>query len=83
MAQKKVNKQKPVGNPTQQVPELDVPRESLLLGHMIKYNLYLLTKSIIFSAILKQVGDVDKSVIEANRVIGELDLDTKRKNEQQ
>lgn len=83
MAQKKTNKQKLVGNPTPEAPPIDVVKESLLLGHMIKYNLYLLTKSILFSSILKQLGDVDKSALEANRIIGELDLDTKRRNEQQ
>lgn len=68
---------------TTEEPKLDVNREAIILGHLIKYNLYLLTKSIIFSSLLQQSGDVEKSITEANRVVGELDLDTKKKLEQQ
>jgi len=67
-----------------ETPPLDIVKESLTLGHLVKYNLYLLTKSILFSAILaKSDGDVDKAAAEANRIIGELDLDTKKRLEQQ
>lgn len=79
MAQKKTTK----APAKEEAPKLDVVRESLLLGHLVKYNLYLLTKSIIFSSLLHQLGDVEKATEETNRVIGELDLDTKKRTEQQ
>ena len=64
-------------------PKLDTEREMLILGHLVKYNLYLLTKSIIFSSLLKQTGDVQKALNATETVIGELDLDTKSKSEKQ
>ena len=67
---------------SQEAQPLDTIRESLILGHLIKYNLYLLAKSIIFASIVKQTGDVDKSAEQTNRIIHELDLDTKKKTEQ-
>lgn len=54
--------------------------EYLILGHLIKYNLYLLTKSVVFSSILNRCESVDDAVETTNRVIAELDLDSKRKS---
>jgi hypothetical protein len=54
----------------------------LVLGHLIKYNLYLLAKSQIFAALLNTMN-TDDAIFETNRVIGELDLDTKRRAEMQ
>ena len=50
----------------------------LILGHLVKYNLYLLAKAQIFSALMQTLG-VDEAISETHRVIGELDLDTKRR----
>lgn len=50
----------------------------LVLGHLVKYNLYLLAKAQIFAA-LSQSLNVDEALAETHRVIGELDLDTKRR----
>lgn len=63
------------------VPEFDFDREVVVLGHLIKYNLYLLAKTNIFSSLLTQTGDVDKSISETTRVMSELDLDTKTRSE--
>mgnify|MGYP003325805148 CR=1 FL=1 len=50
----------------------------LVLGHLVKYNLYLLAKAQIFAA-LSQSLNVNEAIAETHRVIGELDLDTKRR----
>lgn len=71
IAKKKTKAQAP---PT----ELDIPRESLVLGHLIKYNLYLLTKAVIFAAMLPHSVDKDDAVTETNRIIDELDLQSKQ-----
>lgn len=54
----------------------------LVLGHLIKYNLYLLAKTQVFAALLGTLN-VDEAIFETNRVIGELDLDTKRRTAMQ
>lgn len=53
--------------------------EFVVLGHLIKYNLYLLAKSVVFSAVLRQKGDVQSAVTETHQVMQALDLDAKRK----
>lgn len=73
-------KKKPV---KETIPEIDVARESIILGHLVKYNLYLLAKSIIFSAVLAKSQDVTKAIEETELVITELDLDSKRKAQEQ
>ena len=55
------------------------PEEYLILGHLIKYNLYLLAKSVVFSSILTRCESVEDAVEATNRAIAELDLDSKRK----
>lgn len=55
----------------------------LVLGHLIKYNLYMLSKSIIFNGVLQKASSVDEAVKIANQVIEELDLDTKARKEQE
>lgn len=54
----------------------------LVLGHLIKYNFYMLAKSICFASILRETnGDIPAAVEEANSVMEALDLDTKRRRE--
>ena len=53
----------------------------VVLGHLIKYNLYLLAKSVVFSAVVAKSKNVDEAVDIANKVISELDLDSKRRAE--
>lgn len=55
----------------------------LILGHLIKYNLYLLSKSVIFSSILEQSKDIEKAISLTNQTMDELDLDTKARKEQE
>jgi hypothetical protein len=49
----------------------------LILGHMIKYNLYLLSKSIIFSSVVNKTNTLADAISLTNEVIGELDLASK------
>lgn len=67
--------------PSTDEPPVDYVREGLLLGHLVKYNLYLLSKAVIFAALIKteEFSDSDDAARETNRVIGELDLDTKQR----
>lgn len=58
--------------------ETATKEDFLVLGHLVKYNLYLLAKAQIFAA-LTQSLNVDEALAETHRVIGELDLDTKRR----
>ena len=59
--------------------DIDYEREILILGHMIKYNLYMLAKSVIFSSVLQKSTDIPSAVEQTNMVVAELDLDTKLK----
>ena len=59
--------------------DLDYEREILILGHMIKYNLYMLAKSVIFSSVLQKSQDIQSAIEQTNMVVEELDLDTKLK----
>lgn len=56
-------------------------QDYLVLGHLVKYNLYMLAKAVVFSAVSRSVDDTDKAVEVTHRVMQELDLDTKRRNE--
>lgn len=65
-------------------PEISpLDQEKLAIGHLIKYNLYLLSKSIVFAALSQNIKDPKKAAEKANEIINELDLDTKRRLEQQ
>lgn len=55
--------------------------EFVVLGHLIKYNVYLLAKSIVFSAVVGKCKSVEEAVDVANRAIAELDLDSRRRAE--
>lgn len=75
--------------PTPATPEINdnSEKEFIILGHLIKYNLYLLTKSIVFSSICNKIVDSKNvkmedfiaAVDQTNKIILELDLDTKRR----
>lgn len=58
-------------------PKADYNYEFLLLGHYIKYNLYLLSKSIIFSNIATKFDDYDKAIETTNYILSKLDLQKK------
>ena len=55
-------------------------QEFLILGHLVKYNIYMLTKSIIFSALCQKV-DINTATEMTNKIVVELDLDAKQKAE--
>ena len=59
-----------------------VTDEFVILGHLIKYNLYLMTKAIVFSSIFTKNGDVSGSTELTNAVLVELDLAAKRRAEE-
>lgn len=60
---------------------LNYNNEFLILGHLVKYNMYLLTKAVIFSALCQKVGDVNTATDMTNKVLAELDLDVKQRSE--
>jgi hypothetical protein len=66
-----------------QSPQSDSTQEFLVLGHLIKYNMYLLTKAVVFSAVSAKTNNVEEAVNMTHRVMTELDLDTKRRTEQE
>lgn len=74
--QKKVQKQTKKTETT-----VDMQQEFLVLGHLIKYNVYMLCKSVVFSALSKSLT-VDEAVAATHRVMSELDLDFKRRSDQ-
>jgi hypothetical protein len=65
-----------------QLPQSNSTQEFLVLGHLIKYNMYLLTKAVVFSAVSAKTNNVEEAVNMTHRVMTELDLDTKRRTEQ-
>lgn len=65
-------------------PEFNFEQEIVVLGHLMKYNLYLLSKSVIFNSLLTtQDITPEEAADKTNRIINELDLDTKQRLEQQ
>lgn len=59
---------------------LDNEKEFLILGHLIKYNLYLLTKAVVFNAIMSSSKSSDEDVAaRTNAVLERLDLSNKPK----
>lgn len=64
-----------------QSKEQSSTEEFVVLGHLIKYNLYLLAKSVVFSAVVGKCKSVEEAVDVANRAIAELDLDSRRRAE--
>lgn len=60
--------------------EVNYNQEFLYVGHFVKYNLYLLCKSIIFSSLCSKFATVEEATQATHNVIQELDLDSKPKN---
>lgn len=54
----------------------DVEEDYFVLGHMIKYNIYLLSKSIVFSALCQKnpKADLSELVKQTNETMTSLDL---------
>jgi hypothetical protein len=55
-------------------------REFLILGHFIKYNLYLMAKATVFSAIYSNIKSTKDAIIETNLVMQEFDKPKKIKD---
>lgn len=57
--------------------------EFLVLGHLIKYNLYLLAKAVVFSAVCSKAKDLHTAVVDTDRIMEDLDLDTKARKQKE
>lgn len=55
----------------------DILVEFLNVAHFTKYNLYMLSKAILFNTLHKKGANVLKTCKEVEKAMGELDLDTK------
>ena len=55
--------------------------ELLILGHLIKYNLYMLGKATVFAAVMAKSKDLHTALLDTEKALGELDLDTKMRKE--
>ena len=65
---------------TENQPTQVLSEDFLVLGHLVKYNLYMLAKAIVFASILdKANGDIVVAVEEANATMEALDLDSQRR----
>jgi hypothetical protein len=53
---------------------------SLQIGHLLKYNLYLLTKALVFQTVYSDAESVEEAIKTTENVMGELDLDYKNRN---
>lgn len=62
--------------------ELDTTSEFIVIGHLVKYNLYLLAKATVFAAIMAKSKDLHTALLDTEKAINELDLDTKSRKEQ-
>lgn len=54
-------------------------REALILGHFIKYNLYLVAKSNVFAAIYANLKSTRDALAETNAVMKAFDAQPKKK----
>jgi hypothetical protein len=54
------------------------PSEFLILGHLIKYNLYVLAKSIVFTSVYRRVETVDEAIKLVNQAMDGIDLESKK-----
>jgi hypothetical protein len=48
----------------------NVTDEVLVLGHQIKYNLYLLSKAIVFQSVLSSCEDIKQAVSVTHQILG-------------
>lgn len=80
----KAKKEKPAKQeqPAQQQPQF-VPIQTefefrkLEVEHLIKYNLYLLTKAIVLNTVWGDAATPEEAIESVNHIMGELDLDLK------
>ena len=56
--------------------------ELLILGHLIKYNLYMLGKATVFAAVMAKSKSLETALLDTEKAMDELDLDTKMRKEQ-
>lgn len=56
--------------------------ELIILGHLIKYNLYILGKATVFAAVMAKSKDLHTALLDTEKAMYELDLDTKNRKEQ-
>lgn len=56
--------------------------ELIILGHLIKYNLYILGKATVFAAVMAKSKDLHTALLDTEKAMYELDLDTKNREEQ-
>jgi hypothetical protein len=56
--------------------------ELLILGHLIKYNLYMLGKATVFAAVMAKSKNLETALLDTEKAMSELDLDTKMRKEQ-
>lgn len=66
----------------QEKPSEPNMQDFLVLGHLVKYNLYMLAKSVVFSAVAGKTSGIDEAIKTTHRVMEELDLDTKRRSQE-
>lgn len=79
----KVTKQtKPTTPPLKALSEAELQREGFILGHMVKYNLYLVAKALVFQAVAAKFETINTAITETNRIMDELDLDSKAQKAQ-
>ena len=60
-----------------------VEEEYVIVGHLIKYNLYLVAKALVFHAIFSKSGRLADAVRKTNQTLEDLDLDVKLRKEQE
>lgn len=58
------------------------PSELIILGHLIKYNLYMLGKATVFAAVMAKSKDLHTALLDTEKAMAELDLDTKNRKDQ-
>lgn len=70
-----MKKKKPVANKSKSAEKKPEPslQDFFVLGHFVKYNMYLLTKAVVFSSIASRFTNLDDAVSAANSIINKLD----------
>lgn len=81
MAQKKTVSKNKSTSKSNSNDTSDYNREFLILGHLVKYNIYLLTKAVVFSTLCQKMDDINAATEMTNKVLSDLDLDAKKRSE--
>lgn len=53
---------------------------SIEVQHLIKYNIYMLSKSIIFHAVSKGIDDPEEAIEATNNIMEQLDLENQKQD---